>query len=119
MRTQPAEVLHSESRLASESRASKRVRRVLVVAEVAMSVALVLMTGLLALSLTRMMHVDRGFETERTISANVALPRNAYGKEDVRKAFMNALRRDCTSCPARPTLLSSAGHRSVVTTGST
>ncbi|MBV8115441.1 MAG: ABC transporter permease, partial [Silvibacterium sp.] len=45
--TQPHEVLHSESRLASESRSSKRFRRIMVAVEVAVSVALVLMTGLL------------------------------------------------------------------------
>ena len=50
-RTPPQEVLHSESRLASESRNSKRMRRVLVAVEVAVSVALVLVTGLLTASL--------------------------------------------------------------------
>jgi predicted permease len=44
-RTAPQEVLHSESRLASESRGSRSARRVLVGVEVAVSVALVLMTG--------------------------------------------------------------------------
>ncbi|MDE1178791.1 MAG: ABC transporter permease [Edaphobacter sp.] len=86
-RTQPAEVLHSESRLASESRSSKRVRRVLVAAEVAVSVVLVLMTGLLTLSLTRMMHVDHGFETQRTMTAEVALPRSVYTNTQQRQAF--------------------------------
>ena len=64
-RTPPQEVLHSESRLASESRSSKRIRRMLVAVEVAVSVALVLMTGLLTTSLLRLLHVDRGFEAAR------------------------------------------------------
>ena len=46
-RTPPQEVLHSESRLATESHSSKRIRRMLVGIEVAVSVALVLMTGLI------------------------------------------------------------------------
>ena len=73
-RTAPLEVLHSESRLASESRGNRRVRRVLVGVEVAVSVALVLMTGLLTTSLVKLVTVDRGFTTERTITALVDLP---------------------------------------------
>ncbi len=86
-RTQPAEVLHSESKLASESRSSKRVRRVLVAGEVAVSVALVLMTGLLTLSLMRMMRLDRGFDSTRTMTAKLALPRGSYGKTEQRQSL--------------------------------
>ena len=74
-RTAPQEVLHSESRLGSESRGSKRARRVLVGVEVAVSVALVLMTGLVVASLTKLMRVDRGFDAERSLALKVELPR--------------------------------------------
>jgi predicted permease len=90
-RTQPHEVLHSESRLASESRGSKRVRRVLVAVEVAVSVALVLMTGLLIASLTRLMHIDRGFEVERTITAEIDLPHRSYSDQKSRTPFYKEL----------------------------
>jgi predicted permease len=83
-RTQPAEVLHSESKLASESRSSKRVRRILVAGEVAVSVALVLMTGLLTLSLMRL---DRGYDSTRTMTAEIALPRGTYEKTEQRQAL--------------------------------
>jgi len=86
-RTQPAEVLHSESKLASESRSSKRVRRVLVAGEVAVSVALVLMTGLLTLSLMRMMRLDRGFDSTRTMTAEIVLPRGSYQKTEQRQSL--------------------------------
>ncbi len=86
-RTQPHEVLHSESRLASESRGSKRVRRVLVAVEVAVSVALVLMTGLLTASLVRLMHIDRGFEADRTITAEIDLPHRSYSDQQSRTPF--------------------------------
>ena len=76
--TQPHEVLHSESRLASESRSSKRLRRVLVAVEVAVSVVLVLMTGLLTASLIRLMRIDRGFESDRTLTAMINLPTKSY-----------------------------------------
>jgi predicted permease len=76
--TAPHEVLRSESRLASESRGSRRVRRLLVGTEVAISVALILMTGLLTASLAKLMNVQRGFSTERTMTATVDLPRESY-----------------------------------------
>jgi predicted permease len=86
-RTAPLEVLHSESRLASESRGNRRMRRVLVGVEVAVSIALVLMTGLLTTSLIKLMKVDRGFTTERTITASVDLPMESYHDDQHRAAF--------------------------------
>jgi predicted permease len=86
-RTGPHEVLHSESRLASESRVSKQMRRVLVGVEVAVSVALVLMTGLVTASVVKLLHVDRGFDVERTMTARVELPREAYPDRPHRAAF--------------------------------
>ena len=89
--TQPHDVLHSESRLASESRGSKRVRSVLVAVEVAVSVALVLVTGLLSVSLIRLTHVDRGFDAGRTISAEIDLPRQSYSNPQSRSQFYQEL----------------------------
>ncbi len=89
--TQPHEVLHSESRLASESRGSKRFRRVLVAVEVAVSVALVLMTGLLTASLAQLMRVDRGFEADRAITAVVNLPTKSYPSDKSRVPFYKEL----------------------------
>src|ERR1700733_9566550 len=86
-RTPPQEVLHSESRLATESRSSKRMRRILVAVEVAVSVALVLMTGLLTTSLLRLLHVDRGFEAARIATAMVDLPSNSYSELGSRARF--------------------------------
>lgn len=89
-RTQPQEVLRGESRTASESRASKRLRRILVAAEVAVSVTLVLMTGLLVASLVHLMHTDRGFDAEHVLAAQVDLPANSYAKQQSREAFYRA-----------------------------
>jgi predicted permease len=86
-RTAPFEVLHSESRLAGESRGNRRARRALVAIEVAVSVALVLMTGLMTASLVRLMSVDRGFTTERTITATLELPGKSYQDDQHRAAF--------------------------------
>jgi predicted permease len=86
-RTAPQEVLHSESRLATESRSNKQLRRMLVGIEVAVSVALVLMTGLLTTSLLRLLHTNRGFETARVATAIVDLPRKSYPDSGTRAAF--------------------------------
>jgi putative ABC transport system permease protein len=85
--TAPNEVLHSESRLASESRKSRRARRVLVTIEVAVCMALVLTTGLVVTSLMKLMHVDRGFTVERTMTATINLPMQSYRDTQPRSEF--------------------------------
>jgi predicted permease len=86
-RTQPLEVLHSEAHLASESRGSKRMRRALVAAEVAVSVALVLVTGLLTASLLRLVHIDRGFDADQILTAKVDLPAHTFSDNASRAHF--------------------------------
>jgi predicted permease len=51
------------------------------------SVGLVLMTGLLTASLFKLMQVDRGFTTERTMTAVIDLPTMSYPDEHHRAAF--------------------------------
>ena len=97
--TAPNEVLHSESRLASESRRSRRARRVLVGCEVAISVALVLTTGLLVTSLAKLMSVDRGFTTERTMTATVDLPMQSYSDTRHRSEFYREVLRRMERLP--------------------
>jgi len=90
-RTAPRDVLHSESRLASESRVSRRVRRVLVGVEVAVSVALLLMTGLVTASVMHLMRVDRGFTVARTLTASIELPQQSYSDTQHRVAFYKTM----------------------------
>jgi predicted permease len=87
VRSHPQQALRSESRTASESGSGKQVRRALVVGEVAASVTLVVLAGMFLLSLYKLLRVDRGFTTERVISANVVLPRKQYGEPAQREAF--------------------------------
>jgi macrolide transport system ATP-binding/permease protein len=98
-RTAPQEVLHSGSRLTSESPRSLQARRVLVAIEAAVSVALVLMTGLLTASLVKLMAVDRGFTTERTITATVDLPSESYHDDQKRAAFYREVLERMNSLP--------------------
>jgi putative ABC transport system permease protein len=53
-----------------------RMRRVLVGIEVALSLILLVGTGLLVRSLTQVLAVDRGFQTERLLFAMVSIPGN-------------------------------------------
>jgi putative ABC transport system permease protein len=87
VRSHPQQALRSESRTASESAGGKRMRRALVVGEVAASVTLVVLAGMFLLSLYHLLRVDRGFTTEHVISADVVLPDKQYGKPAQREAF--------------------------------
>lgn len=86
-RTQARDALQSESRLATETRSSKRIRGTLVAAEVAVSIVLVLMTGLLTASLVKLMRINRGFDADRVMTATVNLPYNSYPDVKSHAAF--------------------------------
>lgn len=98
-RTAPHAVLHSATRLASESRSTRRARRLLVGFEVSVSVALVLMTGLLTVSLVKLLQVDRGFTVERTMTAMIDLPRYQYSDRQHCVAFYRQLLEKLDSAP--------------------
>ena len=96
-RMNPVEAIRGEARMSGEGRSSKKLRRGLVGVEVAVSVTLVLMTGLLTASLMRLMSVDRGFDAEQVVTARINLPAKSYDKESAREAFyqrtLDAVRR--------------------------
>lgn len=90
-RSQPQEALQGESRSASESRGGKRLRKILVAAEVAISVALVLVTGLLMASLYRLMNIGHGFDASRVLTASVDMPSKGYSDRKVSAEFYRKL----------------------------
>ncbi len=96
---EPHEVLQSESRLGSESSSNKRARKVLVGVEVAVSMALVLMTGLLTTSLFRLLHVDRGFEVSHIVTATLDLPQKSYSDQKARAVFFKKATERLTQMP--------------------
>jgi putative ABC transport system permease protein len=71
--------------------AKHRARRVLVVAEVALSVMLLAGAGLLIRSFTRLMNVDPGFRTEHLMSFALALPEAKYEKPTSQGAMIDAV----------------------------
>jgi putative ABC transport system permease protein len=68
-----------------------RVRAVLVVAEVALSVMLLAGAGLLIRSFTRLMDVDPGFRTEGSVSFGVSLPGAKYPEPERQAVFVRTL----------------------------
>lgn len=90
-RVAPREVLHSEARLATEAHASRRVRRLLVGVEAALSISLLLLAGLTVTSVERLLHVHKGFTVEKTMTAHLELPSKQYGRQEQRTEFYRAL----------------------------
>lgn len=89
-RTQPQDALRG-ARTTGETRAGKRLRKSLVALEVTISVGLVLTTGLLTASLYRLMHVARGFQASRVLTARIDLPDKAYPTPQAGAAFYRQL----------------------------
>ncbi len=67
------------------------IRNALLVAEVAMSVVLLVTATLLLRSFSRLIHVDPGFRSEHVLSFRVALPNNAYSDDHLKIAFFDRL----------------------------
>jgi putative ABC transport system permease protein len=68
----------SEGTRGGESRATARWRSTLVVAELALSLILLVGAGLLIQSLTRLMTVDLGYNPENLLTLEYRMPRNKY-----------------------------------------
>jgi predicted permease len=76
--------------VASDRRAL-RSHAALLALQIALSVALLVVTALLGTSLMRVLNVDRGFTTDRVLAVDVALPGSRYGDEPVRQAAYDRL----------------------------
>src|ERR1041385_5960268 len=76
-------------------RASHRggLRSMLVVAEVALALVLLIGAGLMLKSFRRWIAVDPGFRAERVLTFGVSLPNATYGKPEQQIAFFDQLRR--------------------------
>jgi predicted permease len=77
----------------------QRFRAALVVAEVALSLMLVIGAGLLLNSFWRLLHVDAGFSQEKVLTARVSLPASKYETQQRRAAFFAELADDIQRMP--------------------
>ena len=76
-----------------------RARGLLVAAEVAMAVILLVGAGLLFRSFLRLQSVDPGFEPERVLTLGFELPRNAYSEPARQRFFFEELSRRVAALP--------------------
>ena len=70
---------------------SRRVRRLLVVAEVALAIMLLVGAGLLIKSFNRLQSEELGFRTDRLLTVELALPPSKYGDGNARRPFHQQL----------------------------
>ncbi len=77
-RTDPREALAGGGRGDGEGRSNSLARRSLAAAQVGLSAVLLVVCGLLVHSLWRVLDVDRGFETENILAADLRIPAGKY-----------------------------------------
>ena len=70
---------------------SRQVRRLLVIAEVALAIMLLVGAGLLIKSFNRLQGVELGFRTDRLLTLELQLPSSKYGDSAARRPFHAAL----------------------------
>jgi putative ABC transport system permease protein len=91
VRKNPGEDLKEGGR-GSTSGGGARLRSGLVVLQVALSVILLIGSGLLIRSFARLSGVDPGFETDNLLTATVSLPSTTYPDRETRVRFFDDLR---------------------------
>lgn len=81
MRIDPQSALQTSTTRVSSGRESRRTRHMLVGAEVACTVALLIVTGLLVRSFSTLLHQDRNFDSSRVTLARAFMYAPQYGDE--------------------------------------
>jgi len=78
------------------SAGGRRMRNAFVVAEIALSLMLLVGAGVLLRSFTRLQHVDPGFDTRNVLTMRLSLPREQYKNDAVGTFFEDVSRRLAT-----------------------
>ncbi len=97
--TAPIEALKSGSRSNTEGRGGLRLRNLLVSLEVGLSAALLVTAGLLIVSFTRVMTVDRGFQVERVLALDLSLSRTRYAQTPQQVAILDRILQKAEALP--------------------
>jgi predicted permease len=92
-------LLKDDSSRGSASRTTGRVRTLLVVAETALAVMLLVGAGLLLKSFARLQDVDPGFSRENVLTAQIALPATRYADAAARRVFWDRLLEKARALP--------------------
>ncbi len=91
--------LRDEGRGTSAGRARTRLKSLLVVGQVALSLLLLIAAGLLLRSFGRMMHIDPGFDAHNVLTMNVSLPTVKYASPAQQTAFFDEILRRVSVLP--------------------
>ena len=106
---QLAHVLHSESRGGTVSRAAQRMRHGFIMAQIAIGFVLLAGTGLLGLSLRRVLATPPGFRAEHVLTGRIDLPWKNYPDEKKRLAFVERLLGELRILPGVTSVAISSG----------
>jgi predicted permease len=87
----PADALRDGGRSLTQGRRGRRLRSLLVVAETALSVVLLVGAGLLLQSLWALQRVELGFRPDHVLTARLSLPETGYAEPEKVVAFYRSL----------------------------
>ncbi len=91
--------LRDEGRGTSAGRARAQVKNVLVVCQVAFSLVMLIVAGLLVRSFGRLLRVDPGFDSQNVLTMSVSLPTVKYSKPEQQVMFFDELLRKLSAVP--------------------
>lgn len=95
----PNEVLKEGGRNSASGNRGNRVRALLIIAEVAVSLILLIGAGLLINSFLRLRNIDPGFRTANLLTMRIVLPDQKYRQQAQRSAFYSDLLQRIQSVP--------------------
>ena len=98
-RTDLNSTLRDEGRGISGGRARGRLKNLLVIGQVALSLLLLISAGLLLRSFEQLLRVDPGFEPDHVLTMNVSLPTAKYTKPEQQTAFFDEVLRRVSALP--------------------
>jgi len=98
-RTDLNTTLREEGASTSAGRERARMRSLLVVGQVALSLLLLIGAGLLLRSFARLLRVDPGFDAHNVLTMNVSLPTVKYAKPEQQIAFFDDVLRRVSALP--------------------
>jgi putative ABC transport system permease protein len=91
--------LRDEGRGLSGSRSRARMRSLLVVGQVALSLLLLIGAGLLVRSFSRLLHTDPGFAPDHVLTLGISLPSTKYAKPEQQIDFFREVLRRVSTLP--------------------
>jgi predicted permease len=99
LKSDASESLHTGTRTAGTSPGATRGRSILIVAEIALSLVLLIAAGLVIKSFSQLRSVDPGFAVDRAIAVRLSLPAAKYSSGGSIRTFFDKLETRLTTIP--------------------